>query len=79
MSKKFIEKNIKLSLEFDKYITQHPDVMVKIPRGAYVIMTVKGDEEFNQNSKELVKKSRTQKFIEARKEGMKWMFQPLVA
>lgn len=79
MSEKFIKKNIKLSLEFDRYISKHPDAIAKIPRGAYVIITVKGDVRFNRDSKSLVQKSGTKRYIEARKEGVKWNFQPLVA
>ena len=77
MSERFIKKNIKLSLEFDKYVSKHPDAIAKIPRGAYVILIVKGDEKFNRDSRSLIQKSRTKKYVEAKKEGMKWTIQPL--
>jgi len=77
MSEKFIKKNIKLSLEFDRYVSKHSDAIAKIPRGAYVVMTVKGDEKFNRDSKSLVQKTGTKKYMEARKEGTKWNLQPL--
>jgi len=77
MSKKFVAKNIKLSLEFDRYIANHPKIIAKIPHGAYIVMTVKGDKAFNQNSRKLVEKSPAKKVIEAMKEGTKWTFQPL--
>jgi len=78
MSEKFIKKNIKLSLEFDRYVSKHPDAIAKIPRGAYVVMTVKGDEKFNRDSRSLVHKGKTKRYIEARKEGTRWNLRPLV-
>jgi len=77
MSKKFVEKNIKLSLEFDKYLTKNPRSFRKIPKGAWVIITVKGDKQFNDNSRSLIQRTRTnhKKVIEARKEGNRWKIQ----
>lgn len=74
MSKKFIQKNIKLSLDFGRYVSGHPSAYKKIPKGAHVFFIVKGDNKFNQNSRELVEKTkeRGQRYIEARKEGTRW-------
>lgn len=71
MTKKLIEKNIKLSLEFDTYLNKHPDLYAKIPNGAHVIITVKGDTEFNKNSAVNVSSVRG-KVVEARKEDNHW-------
>lgn len=71
MTKKLIEKNIKLSLEFDTYLNKHPDLYAKIPNGAHVFITVKGDNRFNQSSAENVS-SVHGKVVEARKEGGRW-------
>lgn len=82
MSKNFIKKNIKLSLELNSYISRHPSAYKKIPRGAWVIITVKGDKDFNRHSMALaekIKKMEKQKRIEARKEGTRWVLQPLAA
>ena len=81
MSKNFIKKNIKLSLDFGKYISGHPSAYKKIPKGAHVFFTVRGDEKFNRNSEELVKKTRGkgEKYIEARKEGTRWTLQSFIA
>lgn len=78
MGEKFIGKNIRLSLEFDRYLSKHPDVFKKIPKGACIIFTVKGDNVFNKQSKTLADKTRTKtrKCIEARKEGRRWVLQP---
>ncbi len=79
MSKKFVEKNIKLSLEFDKYISRNPSAFRKIPSGACIVITVKGDATFNKNSKFIAEKTGKgkQKYIEAKKEGRRWELQPL--
>lgn len=69
-SEKFIDKTLKLSLEFNTYITRHPTAYKKIPRGATVVLTVKGDEKFNERSRAIAKK--VHRAIEARKEGNVW-------
>ncbi len=79
MSKNFIQKNIKLSLDFGRYISHHPSAYKKLPKGAHVFFTVKGDKSFNANSRELMEKTPAKKVIEARKEGMKWTLQPLAS
>ena len=79
MSKKFIQKNIRLSLEFDRYLSRHPHLIALIPNGAHVIITVKGDRMFNKNSMSLVERDRIHKVIEARKEGARWTLQQLAA
>ncbi|MBI5401054.1 MAG: hypothetical protein HZB12_02990 [Candidatus Yonathbacteria bacterium] len=71
MTKKLIEKNIKLSLEFDSYLNKHPDLYAKIPNGAHVVLTVKGDKIFNQSNVENVSSVRG-KVVEARKEDGRW-------
>ena len=72
MSKKFVKKNIELSLEFDRYLVKHPDELAKIPQGACVFITQKGDQVFSQESKSLAAKIK-QKCIEARKERSQWI------
>ena len=81
MSKKLVEKNIKLSLEFDRYLSKHPGEFDKIPNKACIIITVKGDKKFNLNSKALaqIAKRDKQKCIEARKEGNTWVLEPFPA
>lgn len=81
MSKTFINKNIKLSLEFDSYISRRPDILAKLPNKAVIVFTVKGDEAFNKNSLALAEKIRTRgrKIIEVKKVGNRWILQQLVA
>lgn len=71
MTKKLIEKNIKLSLELDNYLNKHPNLYARIPHGAHVMITVKGDNKFNKNSTENILGLRG-KVVEARKEDGRW-------
>ena len=43
----FESRNSLLGMEFDRYISEHPEFSEKIPENAQVILLVKGDEEFN--------------------------------
>jgi len=82
MSKQFVEKNIKLSLEFDRYVSKNPQVFKKIPNGACVVFTERGKAGFNKNSRVMAEKVSArshQKCIEARKEGSRWILQPMSA
>jgi hypothetical protein len=78
MSQQFIKKNVKLNLEFDNYIARHPELFESIPDGATIIMTLKGDNEFNDASFSIVRNSRSRRpVVEAQKEGSHWSVQPL--
>ena len=74
MKSQFVQKNIKLSLEFDKYASHNPKVWNKIPYGAFLIFTVSNDKDFNTwSSGLLTKNERNRKqVIEAHKLGNKW-------
>jgi len=71
MTKKIIEKNIKLSLEFDQYLNKNPDMYAKIPNGASVFLTVKGDVKFNEANRENISSAQG-KVVEARKADGRW-------
>ena len=79
MNKNFIKKNIKLSLELDQYLAKHLDAFDKIPDNACLMITVKGDDDFNRESKSMVEaaKNEKQKCVEARKEGASWVLEPV--
>ena len=74
MSNEFIQKNIKLSLDFDSYASKNPQIYDNIPKGSWVVLTVKGDTKFNRQSKSLTKNAplKKNKVIIARKDGKKW-------
>jgi hypothetical protein len=39
------EKNITLSLEFERYVSEHPEMLEQIPNGAEVVLLPKDDPE----------------------------------
>jgi hypothetical protein len=49
----YIEKNLDLLFEFEKYVLKHPRFAERIPDNALIIMQIEGDEEFNQWSRKL--------------------------
>lgn len=44
----FEKKNSILGMEFDRYISLHPEFADRIPDNAHVILLLEGDEEFNR-------------------------------
>lgn len=77
MSEAFIKKNTKLSLEFDDYLSKHPRLFEAIPNGAYIVITVQEDNQFNAQSLSLIRDKRRKKIVEAHKVGTSWRIQPL--
>jgi len=78
MSKELADKYIELSLEFDKYMLRHPEVLDAIPNKAMLVVTRSGDEELNCHSIGLIRKSRSRRpVVEARKTGRSWEVRPL--
>jgi len=71
MTKKIVEKNIRLSMEFDQYLNKNPDLYAKIPNGASVFITVKGDNKFNEISRSSIVSAQG-KVVEARKANGRW-------
>lgn len=49
----FIEKNLDLIFEFEKYVLEHPRFTGRIPDEALIVMQVEGDEPFNRWSRKL--------------------------
>ncbi|MBN1888186.1 MAG: hypothetical protein JW850_09355 [Thermoflexales bacterium] len=52
-----IEKNITLSLEFERYIQEHPDILNQIPNGAEVVLLPKDDPELYRINLEAAQKA----------------------
>ena len=79
MSKKqFIKKSSELGFEFETYLIQHPTAYKKVPQGAQVFVTKKGDEQFNEEMLSIAKNMRTRKpLIEAHQAGSGWLIRPL--
>ncbi len=53
--KEFVEKGIRLSFEFSKYLLELEE---KIPEGAEVVIFSEDDSEFNEKAKKLAEKSK---------------------
>ena len=79
MSEAFIKKNVKLSLEFDDYLVKHPKLFSEIPNGAYIVITLNGDKQFNLESLSLVKGKARKRVVEAHKSGSAWSVRPLAS
>jgi len=45
--REMIEKNMSLSIEFSKYIFEHPEFDDKIPKGAQVVLLPEYDEDLS--------------------------------
>ena len=56
--KEFVEKNIRLSFEFSKYLIDHPELEEKIPEGAEVVILLEDDPKFNKKAEALAEKSK---------------------
>jgi hypothetical protein len=56
--KDLIEKNISLSIEFSKYIFEHPELEYKIPKGAQVVLLPEYDKELCDYNLMIAKKQR---------------------
>jgi hypothetical protein len=64
MTKTAIQKNMKLGLEFDSYVSKNPAILKKVPKGSSVLV-------LDSNSK-VVKNSVLGRFVIARKSGRSW-------
>ena len=56
--RELIEKNINLSIEFSKYIFEHPEFEDKIPKGAQVILLPEYDEGLSAYNLMIAEKQR---------------------
>lgn len=72
MSKDLIQKNIKLSHEFDNYISSSPSAHRNIPKGAHVVITTSRDKKLSEANMSLMRNSRTGKFVQAHKTESGW-------
>ena len=56
----FVEKNIRLSFEFSKYLIEHPEFEERIPEGAEVVILLENELEYNEKAKKLAEKSKNE-------------------
>ena len=77
MTKKFVKQNIRLSLELDDYLAQHPELYDRIPNGAVVVITLKYDKKFSDDSISIVMSHKPkQPIIKAEKAKTTWDLSP---
>lgn len=78
MNGNITDKIIALSMDFDRFVGEHPDFLARLPNGAVLAFTVKGNHAFNRRSKEISDsvRSRGERVVEARKEGRQWVLVP---
>ena len=77
MTKEFIKKNIRLSLELDSYMAKNPKLLNKVPNGASLIIVSSSDRKLSKENLNIAKKSRSNNFIVAHKEGNNWSLESL--
>jgi len=56
--RELVEKNISLSIEFSKYIFEHPEFDDKIPKGAQVVLIPGYDEELSSYNLRITEEQR---------------------
>jgi hypothetical protein len=52
------KKHAILVTEFDRYVVEHPEFAVNIPRNAQIVLQVEGDEQYNEWSMQLAERQR---------------------
>lgn len=82
MSKKDIQKNFKLSEDFNSYVVRNPKVVKNIPENACIIMTPKNDSKLSEKNLKLAEKIMKKEHkpcFRAMKENQKWKIKPIPA
>jgi hypothetical protein len=59
MKTDLIERNMSLSLEFSRYLLDHPEVEASIPEGAYVVLLPEDDPELCEFNTRVAEAERT--------------------
>ena len=75
MSKSNIQKNIKLSGEFDSYVLRNPSVLKRVPKGVNIVITSSRDQALSAANRSIANNTRSGQFIEAHKIDGSWKIQ----
>ena len=69
----FERKHAILLTEFDRYVVDHPEFAVKIPRNAQIVLQVEGEEEYNAWSRQIAarQRERDQSVVLVKVKGLK--------
>ncbi|MEA3223490.1 MAG: DUF5647 family protein [Thermodesulfobacteriota bacterium] len=67
------KKHAILVTEFDRYVVEHPEFAVNIPRNSQIVLQVEEDNEYNEWSKKLAERQREpgQKIVYVKVKGLK--------
>jgi len=67
------KKHAILVTEFDRYVVEHPEFAVNIPRNSQIVLQVEKDNEYNEWSKQLAERQREpgQKIVYVKVKGLK--------
>lgn len=80
MSKKDIQKNFKLSEDFNNYVVKNPKIVKNIPENACIVMIPKNDPKLTEKNLKLAEKviKREHKpCFKAVKKNHKWTLEPI--
>lgn len=72
MTKSLAQKNIRLSLEFDRYVSKNPRVLDRIPNRSEIIMTSANDRELSEANLGIARRARSGRFVIAHKSDGRW-------
>ena len=67
------KKHAILVTEFDRYVVEHPEFAVNIPRNSQIVIQVEKDNEYNEWSKQLAERQREpgQRVVYVKVKGLK--------
>ena len=67
------KKHAILVTEFDRYVVEHPEFAVNIPRNSQIVLQIEEDNEYNEWSKQLAERQREpgQKIVYVKVKGLK--------
>lgn len=58
MSEILEKRHAILLTEFDRYVVEHPEFAVNIPKNSQIVLQFERDEEYNEWSRQLAKRQR---------------------
>ena len=82
MSKKDIQKNFKLSEDFNNYIIKNPKALKSVPENACIVMTPQSDSKLTEKNLKLaekVMKKEHKPCFRAIKKDREWIVEPISA
>lgn len=78
MTKALMRKNIKLGMDFDRYVARNPRVLDNLPKASEIIVTSERDKKLSEANLAIARGSRTGRFVVAHRVGKHWKLMPLL-